>query len=222
MVTISQQAYRDFSTIAKIGKDILKTLVSDLSADGAHPLVRLSRLRSILENRVDRKEADLLERHLLSLASMSRMRNLDIEQCVNEVTPVIGDNGWTEDDQESWEGVREEITALAGTESISCLEKTMSLAYEHDNILVSASVVTDIRPVFDGDRNSVVASLVTQELRLKYYTNGEHREIGLALDADDVAGLVESCTSALSKGKVAKQMMSDAGTIETLIVGEEE
>ncbi len=218
----SEEAVREFAQISRIGKEDLQALVADLSDPSILPLFKQSVFTDLLSRRFEKSDAEVLEKHLLSLAATSRARGYSAEKCIDEVRPKVGERGWTEDDAQSWSQIEGELTSLIASHAICCLEKAMSLPYEYDKVLTGASIVSDVRPVFDGERNDVVASLVIQTLRLRYYSDGKAREIGIALDSEDLEGLIDSCRNAQLKAESLRKLFCESTDIPPVIVGKDD
>ena len=97
---------------------------------------------------------------------------------------------------------------------------TLDLMYEYENLLQSARVVTDIRPVFSQDATWIEGSVVSHTLRLRYdSTEGDH-SISIAVDESDIRELERQCRRALLKAQTARTLMVEQAKVPTVISGD--
>jgi hypothetical protein len=92
--------------------------------------------------------------------------------------------------------------------------KAKELQLEAEHTFCDARVVTDLRPVFGGNiSDSPEAMILVHTLKLGYHDSGSqtHKEMYLALDADDVVKLAEILRRAQEKTKTLKGKMDSAG-----------
>lgn len=104
------------------------------------------------------------------------------------------------DDWKAWKDNREIILeTLSPDNPISLVQKVARLRYEHQNILYTAKILTDIRPVFDESARELKLMTVGYMLEIEYNDGTDKRQLFAALDALDVANLKAECERAQTK-----------------------
>ena len=107
------------------------------------------------------------------------------------------------------------LRRLLTVESLNLVDaKAKELQLEAEHTFCDARVVTDLRPVFGGNiSDSPEAMILVHTLKLGYHDSGSqtHKEMYLALDADDVVKLAEILRRAQEKTKTLKGKMDSAG-----------
>ena len=79
-------------------------------------------------------------------------------------------------------------------------QKAQSLAYSHQNLVMSMRLITDIRPVFDDDITKIHEMMIFHTLSIQYVTgHGAPMIADFALDAADLRSLTDACERASKK-----------------------
>lgn len=131
------------------------------------------------------------------------------------------DDNWNEKEISNWKKLRPQIIKLFSLPMLRTVFKATELTTGYDNVLGSAMILTDIRPVFNDDASEVEGSLINCSLRLKYYDkNRDMERLSIALDTDDIKKLMAYCERALKKTKTAKKFLLSCDTKPTFILGE--
>ena len=90
--------------------------------------------------------------------------------------------------------------------------KITALLYEQDKIYQDAKVITDFRPLFDGDADELThlhAGVIFHTLRLATTSlTRERLHIYIALDTEDLISLRDALTRALAKDKLLRKSLS--------------
>ena len=95
----------------------------------------------------------------------------------------------------------------------------VNLSYEYPNLLRSARIISDIRPIYNDTVTDIEASVVSYTLRLRYSNSDGECDASIALDHADVLQLADQCDRAIRKSIIAKAMMNNKG-IRTAISGD--
>ena len=222
-ITISASAVHDFARITKLGSDTIAAITNDLSsASSSKALLTRNSFVDLLGERLDTADASRFAHHTLSMATGRQARSTSAIEFIDALTPEVGDHDWTQADNDAWQSIKADLASLIESDALTCLQKSLELAYEYDNLLTGSRIITDIRPIFDGDHTEIVGSVVTHTLRLQYHSEGEEFEMGLAVDSSDIRELMDACRDATKKADIAKKLMIKKANIDTIIVGEGE
>lgn len=112
--------------------------------------------------------------------------------------------------RESFDAVLTEILEI---DPLEVAAKAISLVYEQDHIVHgNPRLLTDVRPIFNSDAAnlSIRAAMVTYTLKLEYHEGRQLKELFVALDAEQVDGLLESLERAKAKAKNLERWVKDS------------
>ena len=79
------------------------------------------------------------------------------------------------------------ISALLSVESLKFIAKAVSLQRDHEHIFHDVKILTDLRPVFHEPDQEPKEMIVEYTLKIVFHDGNRHREIYMALDAEDVS-----------------------------------
>jgi len=106
------------------------------------------------------------------------------------------------------------LLSLDGT--LGIMAKGAVLSKEHERIFCGSRIFTDVRPVFLGSPDAVAASIIVHNLQLAFHdgASGEHKEIYVALDDDDLIQLKGTIERAQKKSVAVKAMLKGSKSPE--------
>ena len=90
---------------------------------------------------------------------------------------------------------------------IGLTAKAFDVMTEQDHAFGAVRVLSDIRPVFQENVDSISAAVVIHTLRIAYHQHGEHREFSVALTSDDIKKVAEEIERAKAKEKTLKSFI---------------
>jgi len=114
---------------------------------------------------------------------------------------------WKRAYEKSWrEGRSEILNGLSDSSGYALVAKKIRLTYSHQNILMKAEVISDIRPVFNPSGSNISGYVLTHMLMLDYFDGQEPQRIHVAIDALDIENIKRAFIRAEEKTKtVAKE-----------------
>lgn len=108
--------------------------------------------------------------------------------------------------------LRKRFQRLLNIQPLNTLSKAIKLQREGERLYCSAKIVSDIRPIFGEDITSrPVSAVITHTLKIGYHEGGEHRDLFLVLDEQDLGRLQEVIERAKSKGQTLAELLNDTG-----------
>jgi hypothetical protein len=167
--------------------------------------------------------ANRVIRPLIALQAIIRQRRLQPDEAVEAVRLALlaSSPRWEPAELDRWTQVEPAFKDLLASPAVRQVSIALDLMYEHENLLQSARVVTDIRPVFSEDAGCIDGSVVSHTLRLRYdSTEGDH-SISIAMDEADIRELERQCKRALLKAQTARILMTDKANVPTVIAGDD-
>ena len=216
----------DLSAIRALGVRTLQAAILTLQAFTTAP-VRPEELEAKLRATLGAENqavAESLVRQLLSLQGLRRRMHLTSEDIFAGLMEGLRpeNSQWTDKQYQEWLEVCPLVQQLFNFEVVSLSAKALDLAYEHQELLKRATILTDTRPVFNDDASDIRGMVVSHSLLLSYDdAEGDH-VLSLALDNDDITYLKYECERALKKAATAKAQLQKRAGITTIIPGAEE
>lgn len=161
---------------------------------------------------------------LVAIATIRRIEALEIEHAFDQVVGSMQLNKLPEATEHWFREVQDSFVQLLNENSVRLVAKALHLSTDYSDLLVGANIVTDIRPVFSGDRAEVIGGMVSHILRL-HFINGERnsneQEFSLALDMDDVQKLISELSKCQSKSEAAKKFLGASLRENAFVIGED-
>lgn len=100
------------------------------------------------------------------------------------------------------------LTAIFSSDQILELNtKAISVLTDHDNLFLSAKILTDARPVFNGDGSKIEAFAVVHMMRIHTEQNQSHKDFFVAMDEGDIPKIREALDRAEKKASVLKEAL---------------
>ncbi|MEO1196629.1 MAG: hypothetical protein AAFX45_10695 [Pseudomonadota bacterium] len=204
--------------------DVFAKLTQALS-EQAHPSIKASEFREFVTRISNDEEfASAFCPQLISLATFRRVERLASEELYDALFEGMEVADLPKATIEWYKAVRKDFIRLLDCDGVRLPAKALHLSTDFESLFASANVVTDVRPVFDGDRSSLVGAVVVQTLRVHYVGNGRGHtsgELSLALDADDIEKLIDELKKAAMKADTAKREFGEKLGADIFVVGEE-
>ena len=193
----------------KIGE--LTTHLSSLKDLQLHPVRLIESAKVVFD---DDSVAELVLSQAVSLYGLIRKSTLKPSQVVSGISEALAAH--EEFNDEKWQLVAPAFEELLSSKQVRLAATAIELTYDYANLVRSARILTDIRPLYDEDANNVEAAVVSHTLRLHFDSSDGTHELSLALDLNDIRDLMSQCERAIKKSEKAKDTLS----VPTVISGE--
>lgn len=214
---------RDLATVRDLGEELLQKVIDKLSSldTAIKPSEIQQGLDDVLPDRPD--EVRALMNVLMSLYTLRRQRDLDEKELLEGLhNGIVTSGAWNAKELSRWKDLEPFLLKLFSSSTLWSVVKALDLSYDYSNLLQTANILTDIRPVFNDDASMIKGSVVSYTLRIYYSTlAGDRESLSIALDEKDVMKLRGLCDRALRKAQTAKKFMQDNNIKGTFITGEE-
>ncbi len=216
---ISSTQSEDFKVISNIDPALLEQLLDKLR-NISTPLVNQVELKRMFYRYLDKENGNILYKHILSISTLLRERSITVDEFFTSIDATLKKTGWISDELKKWEGIAKYLKDILQLDVICLVTKILDLTYDYTNLLEKTRVLTDIRPVFDEKKEQIVGSIITQTLRLHYYSEDASHNLSITLDEKDLNTLEKACSDAKEKAKQAKDLMIEKCGIQSFIVGD--
>jgi hypothetical protein len=121
---------------------------------------------------------------------------------------VQGSEAWSADDEERWNNSKDALVELLANDVVRTEGKAAVLLRARPNLLLSARIITDARPVFNDARDAVEASLVVNTLRVRFFDGNESAVMHFSLDTADLEKLEEQIVQAKRKSELIREQQA--------------
>ena len=205
----------DIKQIGQILADQIQSLRTLLDVS-TEQIQRPEGLAVIASKTVAVPVAEALIRQLFQLHNNVKRTGFSASELVEIRRKQVVDANLEDSDRQMLERGFENLSLLANVVSIELTAKAIELAYASDNLLQSTRILTDVRPLFSDDAQSIDRAVVAHTLRLRYDSAGIDHELSLALDSSDLHKLIEDCERALQKEKTAQERLCNAANVPSM------
>ncbi len=160
--------------------------------------------------------------HFFWQASLNQMRSgvtpadfiVDLTDYLDSLPP----DEWDENHRELWRNLKGVIIDLFDDNSNFYISvKAADLLFEQEKIFCTVRIITDLRPIFNDDAETIRAFIPYHNMVIKYHENGDTKEIHLALDHSDLKMLESQVERAKSKESLVKTELNskDINLVDT-------
>ena len=109
---------------------------------------------------------------------------------------------------------KDRLEKVLAIKPLSYASKATGLRYDFERTFCKAKILTDVRPVFEDPGEAPVGAVITHTLKLGYHEGlelGEHKEIYIALDSEDISALQKVLTRAENKAISLQALLRKGG-----------
>jgi hypothetical protein len=159
---------------------------------GGPVLLTVNQLRDTI-GLVDDLDATAISELIVNLALLSR--RFALSTLISE-------------EMERWSNVAPGLEGILASDKLVALAKSIQLRYDQ-NLFTEASVVTDVRPIFDREATALLGSIVCHSLRVTFAEEGgDQKNVMVSVDARDLQRLIDVCQRALIKERTLKAYLA--------------
>jgi hypothetical protein len=113
---------------------------------------------------------------------------------------------------EDRETFKQRLVRLLGFDSsLGTTAKALNVLLDHERVLCSARVITDIRSIFSIPSEKPTAAVIVHMLKISYHQDMEHKDFFVALDSSDIGKLKEVLERAEQKAKSLVTVLQASG-----------
>lgn len=144
-----------------------------------------------------------LVKALCSLYAIRAYADAAVDEFVDDLARAISkstNKDLQTSDPEELRRLKRIFESLLTVRSLSTQSKAHSLRTDFANIFWDAKIMSDIRPIWDGDvKQPPDATVITNTMKLEYHHIGGHGEFYVCLDKDDIETLMSVLKRAQDK-----------------------
>jgi len=177
------------------------------------------------EAKIQSSDAGSIVTTLWNLYDVRRELDLSADDMISALTAYLDKNSpeeWRKKYMEGWQKVSPSIQkVLDGDSSLALDHKSVRLTYAHQNVLIDADMITDVRPVFNQSGEAIRGMVVSHQMVIEYHDGFDAKRLHVVIDGKDVSKLSALCKRAETKAQTTKSSLMDRSWI-TSIAGIEE
>lgn len=207
---LSSSQGEDLLKVCSLGREPLLRLTTLLSNPDEPAIISRSILRSRFAQEIPPECLEAASRVCIGLAITARDNFISSDEFASALDEAVSLLGWSEENKNLWRGVRQPFVALIYARDLVIAAKAVDLIFDFEKFCLNSRIITDIRPVFDDERNRIVGGIIMHTLRVEYRADdGSRRNISIELDSRDIDRLARSCEDAARKMERAKSLFRD-------------
>lgn len=145
---------------------------------------------------------------LVSLAGTAYSGQVEIETFVEIVVDSIVNDHVIELSGPEASLLKDRLKRLAKVECLEIMAKGNVLLRANDQDFRSASIVSELRPVFVGENVRVGGGLILHQLAIRTSHDGRNETAYFSLDSEDLASLTETIARAIKKDRSLRDFAS--------------
>lgn len=219
-LSLTEDVAKELLQVANIGSGRLRK-ITDAISSSASTITSRGALRRVYAAYCNDSQAALLDKHLLALVMLMVSRDGSFEQAIARLSTSL-QSKVSDEDYQTWLQAEPAFKELLASSTVQCTYKAINLAYDRSDILQTARIITDIRPVFFGKETSdFTAVVVTHTFRLDIWSDGNTKTLELAIDDSDLRSMVKMCQRAMVKSQTCEEKMAGL-SIRTVVLDEKE
>lgn len=222
-VRVPDSRIEGFILLSKLSEDAFKELYSELAKhkkgfyrnDFQHQVV------SSLEI-IPKTDALKIIAVVFSLFSPLVSTGKDVNELISDLLLSLETNPRLTDPLSEVEknNLHSYLTKFLRLPSLAIHAKALSVFFENERSFTSCRVISDVRPVFGLEDDSISGVLLTHTLKIEYASSdGGDEEFFVTLDSADIDDLISKLEREKRKGEKIKKMLSE-GAIDLIEVSE--
>jgi hypothetical protein len=224
-MTLSDRQIGDLQGICRLPTTVIQS-IHDFVAMAANPPLHPEQIRNGLpQPDSQRDDVTALIRMVLGLINVARHLRWTAEQVLDAAGDSVSEKCETEPafNRTSWNERVPVLASILNNSRFQTVAKAVELSYDYMNLLQTARVITDIRPLYDDPTGEELQGLiVTYTLRLMYTSAGEPHTLSIALDDPDLDRLEEQCRRARTKARTVLKGIARPLELPALITGRQD
>jgi hypothetical protein len=208
---IPKQHQNGLAKVLAMPEDVFQRLINALKRSPFSLSFRDNLTRAVASvDEISPKDAKSIAEALRSIYIARANTGLSEGKFVDEVVKAINESSSDEllKIADSSETNKERLILIFGIEPLLLVAKAGTVMVDHDKTFHDVRVLTDIRPVFDETPNSTKAMMIVHNLKIHYHQGEQHRDLYVALDAQDVQKFIDTLERAKKKAEILKSILT--------------
>jgi hypothetical protein len=162
---------------------------------------------------LSRADVESILRTLYSLCAFVSDEETPLAEHLSELTSAMQASGRTELALSENERIEfeERLNKLLSVKTLVISSKVERLRLDYPATLHDATILSDIRPIFDTADERPVGCAIAHTLEIEYHESGEHKEFYVVLDNEDLQKMKRVIQRAEAKAASLKALLKTSG-----------
>lgn len=203
-----ERGIANIKTLSDSDVDNVLKVLKDASAE-AEPFELAVKLQPILPSLPENGVEKMIEA-LFSLYFLRAEADVSIEEFIDDLSDAIRESENKEiqtSNPDELKRLKNRFRSLLTIRPLSTQAKAVGLRTDFVNIFWDARVITDIRPIWNGDvKQAPEAVVITNTLKLEYHDIHGHEELYVYVDKKDIEKLIAALMRAQDKGATLRTL----------------
>jgi hypothetical protein len=208
-LSISDQRIKDFELFATLTAAQLLDAKQAVAGSNTY-MMTVDELTERLKPALGQDAAQKLSTHVVSLSRIISDTDESVDEVIGALTEGLKRKGWDTGKFKADDGFFSILRELASDEKFKVAAKASDLYYQHSLHLHQLKIITDLRPVFDGERQEVVGMICKNVLHIQYADGLEKEQsTEITIGIDDLEKLVRDAKAAIEKSKISEDLVTN-------------
>jgi hypothetical protein len=209
--TIPESAYGPLRDLVEMKSEDFDAFMSGLaSAEPSLSLSSLSRHIGRQASRVPKSVISAVVNEIMTLEYLKQDTEMSAEEFASGISASALEAASSEFDFDAKDAevLSERLSKIFSSDHVLQLNtKAISVLTDHDNLFLSAKILTDARPVFNEDGSKIEAFAIVHMFRIHFERNQSHNDFFVALDVGDIPKIRGVLDRAEKKARVLQNTL---------------
>jgi len=209
-IEIPKEELPKLKTLTELSEGNFDSFVSSLRlVKPALTIARFSNELANISHVFGREELITILRTIFALYWLKERTGLRPDALADEIVTASKRADPEQFPEERESSLRNRLSVLLALDnSLGVTAKAMDAMTEHERIFRDARILSDLRPIFTGEGTTTPAAVIIHNLQISFHINGQHQEIYVALDTNDLGKLREVVDRAERKTNALEGVIS--------------
>jgi hypothetical protein len=218
---ITESKAVELDGIMEIPLENIVKFTNILDVGNGEEITTFSNLISKSREVISHYNSSIFIQNCLSLSNYSQVTKKTPQQTIESLNSGLKKYKWNEGKIKDWEKYSILIEKIIGSKSIAFISKIADLALTHENHVHEAKILTEMRPVFDEQKESIKAFVVYNDLIIRFNNGESEKALTLSLTYDDLSQLKKTVDAAIKKTETARNFGDRTLGTETVVYSDQ-
>lgn len=210
VLRIPEHRLEGFIKLSKMSNDAFKEFFHEIAkADSKTNSEELIRSLVASLKLTSEKDASGITKTVQSLFAPIITNGKPIGDFVEDILVALDNQDKAKLSNEDKETLRVRLNALLTIPGLSIKAKAMSVYYENERTYTSARLLSEVRPIFGLEDDSIGGVVVLHTLKIQYLEQESDKEIFFALDDADLDQLIKTLEREKNKTNKIRKLFSE-------------
>ncbi len=209
-LNIPERSREGLSKLLSLDAGLLDRLVVTLERQSPNVKIIINPSAVVTVSGIDKGDLEKILRAVGALYMVYSSADVPLDTFITDVSEAI--EGFDTEVQSAQS--KDRLRRVLGVGSLASSSKALTLLTDQERTLHGVKILTDVRHAFQPDpEKEPYGAVIFNVLKLTYHEGDQHKDIYIALDGDDLAGLRTALDRAEAKIKTLRGRLDAAGIV---------